>query len=38
MEHAGFQPQLVQGADDNIKITRPDDLGLAERSLSEQQT
>ncbi len=35
MEHAGFQPQLVQGADDNIKITRPDDLGLAERSLSE---
>ncbi len=35
MEHAGYRPQLVQGADDNIKITRPDDLGLAERSLSE---
>ncbi len=29
MEHSGFRPKLVQGAEDNIKITRPDDLGLA---------
>ncbi len=29
MEHAGFSPRLVQGFEDNIKITRPDDLRLA---------
>ena len=29
MEMAGFSPRLVQGHEDNIKITRPDDLRLA---------
>ena len=36
MEHAGYRPLLVPGAEDNIKVTRPHDLGLAERNLSEQ--
>lgn len=39
IEHIGLQPVLVQGRDDNIKITRPLDLRLAamflEESLSE---
>lgn len=30
MEHAGYAPQLVEGREDNIKITRPADLALAE--------
>jgi 2-C-methyl-D-erythritol 4-phosphate cytidylyltransferase len=30
MEHAGFHPRLVEGREDNIKITRPADLRLAE--------
>ena len=29
MELAGFSPRLVEGHEDNIKITRPDDLRLA---------
>lgn len=29
MESAGFFPRLVEGKEDNIKITRPDDLRLA---------
>lgn len=29
MEMAGFSPKLVNGHEDNIKITRPDDLRLA---------
>jgi len=29
MELAGFSPKLVQGREDNIKITRPGDLRLA---------
>ena len=39
MEYAGFRPLLVQGHEDNIKITRPDDLRLAELYLAalEQQ-
>lgn len=36
MEWAGFQPQLVQGSDDNIKVTRPDDVQLAEQFLANQ--
>ena len=39
MEHAGHRPRLVQGREDNIKITRPADLLLAElylKSLSEK--
>ena len=30
MELAGFQPHLVAGRSDNIKVTRPEDLALAE--------
>lgn len=30
MEHAGHRPLLVEGADDNIKITTPADMALAE--------
>lgn len=30
MEFAGFQPQLISGRSDNLKITRPEDLALAE--------
>lgn len=38
MEQAGVQPQLVSGAADNIKITRPDDLAWAEWWLQRQHT
>ncbi|MFY8134025.1 MAG: 2-C-methyl-D-erythritol 4-phosphate cytidylyltransferase, partial [Aquimonas sp.] len=34
MERAGAQPLLVEGADDNLKITTPSDLALAEFLLS----
>lgn len=36
MELAGFSPFLVQGHEDNIKITRPDDLRLAALYLQAQ--
>lgn len=36
MEWMGIQPQLVQGSDDNIKITRMNDLQLAEQFLAHQ--
>jgi len=36
MEHAGVQPQMVEGHADNIKITRPEDLPLAELYLRQQ--
>lgn len=29
MEHAGYTPRLIEGYEDNIKITHPDDLRLA---------
>lgn len=35
VEYAGFSPLLVQGHEDNIKITRPDDLRLAELFFQE---
>lgn len=35
VEYSGFCPLLVQGSDDNIKITRPGDLRLAELYLQE---
>lgn len=38
MEHAGYCPLLVQGHEDNIKITRPADLRLAENYLAELET
>lgn len=34
MELSGYQPQLVAGRSDNIKITRPEDLALAEFYLT----
>jgi 2-C-methyl-D-erythritol 4-phosphate cytidylyltransferase len=37
MELAGQRPQLVEGAGDNLKITRPEDLALAAFYLSQQQ-
>ncbi len=36
MELAGFSPRLVEGNEDNIKITRPDDLRLASLYLQTQ--
>ncbi|MGX5914277.1 2-C-methyl-D-erythritol 4-phosphate cytidylyltransferase [Aliidiomarina sp. Khilg15.8] len=36
MEWAGLQPQLISGAADNIKVTRPDDLVWAEWWLQRQ--
>jgi len=37
MEMAGYAPQLVEGSADNIKITRAEDLRLAELYLDAQQ-
>lgn len=37
MEHCGYQPRLVEGRVDNIKITRPEDLVLAEWILGRLQ-
>lgn len=36
MEAAGFAPRLVEGRADNLKITRPEDLALAEFYLSRR--
>jgi 2-C-methyl-D-erythritol 4-phosphate cytidylyltransferase len=37
MERAGYKPHLVEGAADNIKITRPEDLVVAEFYLHQQE-
>lgn len=37
MEMAGMAPRLVEGRSDNIKITRPEDLSLAELFLRRRQ-
>ena len=37
MELAGYKPYVVEGAADNIKITRAEDLALAEFYLRQQQ-
>ncbi len=37
MEQAGFAPRLVEARPHNLKITYPQDLGLAEKVLAEQQ-
>ena len=34
MEYAGFRPHLVAGRSDNLKVTRPEDLALAEFYLT----
>ena len=36
MERAGLRPRLIKGRSDNIKITYPEDLALAERILATQ--
>jgi 2-C-methyl-D-erythritol 4-phosphate cytidylyltransferase len=36
MELAGYKPLLVEGHADNIKITSPEDLTLAEHYLKQQ--
>lgn len=37
MEHAGFRPHLVAGRSDNLKVTRPEDLALAEFYLTRNK-
>ncbi len=37
MEQAGYRPSIVEGRSDNIKITRPEDLRLAEFWLMQQE-
>jgi 2-C-methyl-D-erythritol 4-phosphate cytidylyltransferase len=37
MEHVGYRPLLVQGSEDNIKITRPGDLELAALYLRKME-
>ncbi|MBS9783477.1 MAG: 2-C-methyl-D-erythritol 4-phosphate cytidylyltransferase [Pasteurella sp.] len=36
MELLGYEPQLVEGRSDNLKITRPEDLALAEFYLAQE--
>ena len=36
MERAGFTVRMVEGRADNIKVTRPEDLSLAELFLQQQ--
>jgi 2-C-methyl-D-erythritol 4-phosphate cytidylyltransferase len=36
VERAGLQPRLIEGRSDNIKITHPKDLALAEWILAAQ--
>lgn len=38
MEAAGFAPRLIEGRADNLKITRPEDLALAEFYLARRAT
>lgn len=37
METAGLRPRMVEGHGDNLKITRPQDLALAEWYLAQQE-
>lgn len=37
MEFAGYAPRLVQGSTDNLKITRAEDLAMAEMVLGRKQ-
>ncbi len=38
VEMCGYRPKVVEGRTDNIKVTRPDDLLLAEFILKQQDT
>lgn len=37
LELAGYQPLMVEGRTDNIKVTRPEDLALADAILQRQE-
>lgn len=37
LEFCGYHPQLINGRSDNLKVTRPEDLALAEFYLSRRQ-
>ncbi len=37
LEYCGYQPQLVLGSSENLKVTRPEDLALAEYYLLNRQ-
>ncbi len=37
IELAGFRPHLVAGRSDNLKVTRPEDLALAEFYLTRNK-
>lgn len=37
LEHLGFKPMLVEGSDENLKITRPNDLRLAQGILADRE-
>jgi 2-C-methyl-D-erythritol 4-phosphate cytidylyltransferase len=37
VERVGLRPEMVEGHPDNIKITRPEDLAMAEFFLSQQE-
>lgn len=37
LEYSGYRPRIVEGSPDNIKITRPEDLPLAEFFLGQAQ-
>ncbi len=37
IEHISLQPRMIAGRGDNIKITRPEDLSLAEMYLAQQE-
>ncbi len=37
VELCGYKPQVIEGRSDNIKVTRPDDLLLAEFILQQQE-
>jgi 2-C-methyl-D-erythritol 4-phosphate cytidylyltransferase len=36
LELLGYQPKIVEGRPDNIKITRPEDLALAQFYMEQQ--
>ncbi|MBC8949827.1 MULTISPECIES: 2-C-methyl-D-erythritol 4-phosphate cytidylyltransferase [Xenorhabdus] len=36
LEHCGYRPMLINGRADNIKVTQPEDLALAEFYLSQK--
>ncbi|WP_145586451.1 MULTISPECIES: 2-C-methyl-D-erythritol 4-phosphate cytidylyltransferase [Yersinia] len=38
LEHCGYHPILISGRSDNIKVTRPEDLALAEFYLTQRQS